>query len=103
MRRLSESSVRGWRTAKKKGAIKERKIAYSDIPPLSDKQLASMRRVGRPPLGERPRRLIAIRLDTYRQVISKWRKRFYEEGMAGLEERPRRGRPGFSPRRSDRD
>lgn len=32
------------------------------------------------------------------QIVSKWRKRFYEEGMAGLEERPRRGRPTvFSP------
>jgi transposase len=32
------------------------------------------------------------------QIVSKWRKRFFEEGMAGLEERPRRGRPTvFSP------
>jgi hypothetical protein len=46
---------------------------------------------------------IADRLDTRRQIISKWRKRFYEEGMSGLEERPRHGRPGFSPRRGDRD
>ena len=46
---------------------------------------------------------IAARLDTRRQIISKWRKRFYEEGLAGLEEKPRRGRPaGFSPRRRDR-
>ena len=46
---------------------------------------------------------IAARLDTRRQIISKWRKRFYEEGLPGLEERPRRGRPaGFSPRRRDR-
>lgn len=63
MKKLSVSSVRGWRTAKKKIAIKKQRIDYSDIPPLSDKQLASMRRVGRPPLGEEPRRLIAIRLD----------------------------------------
>lgn len=42
---------------------------------------------------------IAQRLDTPRQIVSKWRKRFFELGMAGLEERPRRGRPGvFSPR-----
>ena len=47
---------------------------------------------------------IAAILDTPRQIISKWRRRFYEEGLAGLEERPRRGRPaGFSPRRRDRD
>jgi uncharacterized protein (DUF4415 family) len=63
MKKLSDSSVRGWRTAKKRVAIKKRQIDYSDIPPLSDKQLASMRRVGRPPLGEEPRQLIAIRLD----------------------------------------
>jgi uncharacterized protein (DUF4415 family) len=55
--------VRGWRTAKKRGATKKQRIEYSDIPPLSNKQLASMRRVGRPPLGEEPRQLIAIRLD----------------------------------------
>jgi len=41
---------------------------------------------------------IASRLDLPRQVASKWRKRFYEEGMPGLAERPRRGRPAvFSP------
>ena len=41
---------------------------------------------------------IALRLDTRRQIVSKWRKRFFEEGLAGLEERPRRGRPpAFSP------
>jgi transposase-like protein len=36
---------------------------------------------------------IAHRLDTPREVVWKWRKRFLEEGLAGLEERPRRGRP----------
>jgi len=41
---------------------------------------------------------IARRLDTRREVVSKWRKRFFEERLAGLEERPRRGRPAvFSP------
>ncbi len=41
---------------------------------------------------------IALRLDTPRQVVSKWRKRFVLERLAGLEERPRRGRPAvFSP------
>lgn len=44
---------------------------------------------------------IAERLDSRREVVSKWRKRFYKRGLAGLEERPRRGRPPvFSP--SDR-
>jgi hypothetical protein len=37
---------------------------------------------------------IARRTDTRREVVWKWRKRFLAEGLAGLEERPRRGRPG---------
>ena len=42
---------------------------------------------------------IAQRLATPRQVVSKWRKRFFEQGIAGLEELHRQGRPGvFSPR-----
>jgi len=51
---------------------------------------------------------IGARLDTPRPIVSKWRKRFFRERLAGLEERPRRGRPsGFSPsgrraRESDR-
>jgi len=45
-----------------------------------------------------PNDQIASRLDLPRQVVSKWRKRFYEEGIAGLEDRPRAGRPAtFSP------
>ena len=42
---------------------------------------------------------IARRLDTAVQIVSKWRKRFFEEGLAGLAERSRTGRrPGFPPR-----
>ena len=43
---------------------------------------------------------IAARLDTPRQVVSKWRKRFYEQRLAGLDDLPRVGRPPtFPPRR----
>ena len=40
-----------------------RKIDFSDIPDSSPEQLRTMRRVGRPPLGDRTRQLIAIRVD----------------------------------------
>jgi transposase len=41
---------------------------------------------------------IAERLDLPRQVVSKWRKRFFHERLAGLQDRARRGRPRvFSP------
>jgi transposase len=43
---------------------------------------------------------IASRLDTPRQIVSKWRKRFFEKGFEGLLELPRSGRPArFSPLR----
>ena len=42
---------------------------------------------------------IAGRLDTRREVVSMWRKRFFEDRLAGLEERSRPGRPrSFPPR-----
>ena len=42
---------------------------------------------------------IAARLDTRREVVSQWRRRFFVERLAGLEERARPGRPrAFSPR-----
>ena len=40
---------------------------------------------------------IAQRLNCRREVVSQWRKRFFEQGMAGLEDRPRRGRPPTFP------
>ena len=41
---------------------------------------------------------IAARLSTRRDVVSEWRKRFFLERLAGLEERSRPGRPRtFSP------
>jgi len=40
---------------------------------------------------------IAARLNCRREVVSQWRKRFFEERLAGLEDRPRRGRPPTFP------
>jgi transposase len=42
--------------------------------------------------------VIGARLDVPRPIVSKWRHRFFRERLAGLEERPRGGRPSaFSP------
>ena len=47
---------------------------------------------------------IAARIDLPRQIVSKWRKRFFEERLPGLQERARHGRPPvFPPRRRRRD
>jgi hypothetical protein len=40
---------------------------------------------------------IAARLSCRREVVSQWRKRFFEQRLAGLEDRPRRGRPPTFP------
>ena len=63
MRKSIDSSARDRRVARSGRATRRRRIDFSDIPELSDRQLSKMRRVGRPPLGEEARKLIAIRLD----------------------------------------
>ncbi len=51
----------------------------------------------------RSNEVIAARLDTPRQIVSKWRKRFCTWRLPGLEEQPRGGRPArFSPQRRRR-
>lgn len=40
---------------------------------------------------------IARRLETAPRVVNRWRKRFFEERLAGLEDRERAGRPRRSP------
>ena len=40
---------------------------------------------------------IAARLDTRREVVSQWRKRFFTDRLAGLDERARPGRPRRLP------
>ena len=62
MARRSASSAHAARAAKK-GTPTRGKIDFSDIPERSDTQLRAMKRVGRPPIGDRARQLIAIRVD----------------------------------------
>lgn len=71
MAKASASSARGGRAAAS-GRRTARPIDFSDIPEASPGQLKTMRRIGRPPLGDKPRRLIAIRLDA--DVLEQFRK-----------------------------
>jgi hypothetical protein len=45
---------------------------------------------------------IARRLETAAEVVGRWRKRFFEERLAGLEDRERAGRPRRFPPGADR-
>ena len=79
MKKRRGSSARGARAVTSENGIKPRKIDYSDIPELSDRQLSAMRRVGRPTVGDEPRKLIAIRLDA--KVLGWLRKTAAKKGL----------------------
>ena len=78
-RRKLGSSAPGKRTAGNVKHMRDSQIDYSEIPELSDKQLKSMKRVGRPPLGEATKQLIALRLEP--QMIERLRSLADKEGI----------------------
>ena len=64
MAKASASSARGARAGRSaRPTRRRRRIDFSEIREASPAQLQARRRVGRPPLGVEPRRLIAIRID----------------------------------------
>src|SRR5437762_7847238 len=71
MPKRSGSSARAGRAAASARRTRQQ-IDFSDIPDSSGEQLKAMRRVGRPPLGDEPRQLIAIRVDA--GVLEQFRK-----------------------------
>ena len=79
MKKRRGSSARVARAVKNESGMKSKKIDFSDIPELTDRQLSSMRRVGRPTMGDEPRKLIAIRLDA--KVLSWLRKTAEKKGL----------------------
>ena len=70
--------MRAGRAGKREKRMKSKKIDFSDIPELSERQLSRLRRVGRPTVGDEPRKLIAIRLDA--KVLSWLRKTAEKKG-----------------------
>lgn len=58
-----ELSARGRRAVKSARNIPDAEIDFSDAPELTDDQLKTVKRVGRPTQGDEPKQLIAIRLD----------------------------------------
>jgi uncharacterized protein (DUF4415 family) len=79
MKKSHGSSARGVRAGRKEKGMKSKNINFSDIPELSDKQLSRLRRVGRPTVGDEPRKLIAIRLDA--KVLGWLRKTAEKKGV----------------------
>ncbi len=71
MSKRSASSARGGPAAVTALGTR-REIDCSDIPDSSPDQLRAMQRVGRPPIRERSRQLIAIRVDA--DVLDAFRK-----------------------------
>jgi hypothetical protein len=56
MKKKRGLSARDARAVKSEKSMRPKKINYSDIPELSDRQLFSMRRVGRPTVSDEPRK-----------------------------------------------
>lgn len=85
-------------TAEERAELTRRAVAYTD--PYYRVVRAKIALMAADGLANRE---IAVRLDTSRQVVHRWRKRFFERRLDGLDDEPRSGRPPvFSPQRGRR-
>lgn len=71
------TKVKGARIAR---AVKDSDIDYSDIPIFSSGQIAQFRKVGRPVVGETPRKAISIRIEE--GVLKKLKAKAKKQGVA---------------------
>ncbi len=78
MPKRSALSVRGGRAAVSARRT-SRGIDFSDIPNSSREQLKALKRVGRPPIGDEARQLIAIRVDP--RVLATFRREAKRRGV----------------------
>jgi FixJ family two-component response regulator len=67
--------------------------------PTAEQRQALHARIVLAAAGGEPNRRIAAGLGVVPNTVCKWRKRFAEQGLAGLADRPRSGRPPRFPRR----
>lgn len=58
---------------------KIKKIDFSDIPEIDSNQMSMMKRVGRPPLGETTKQLIALRIEP--RVVEELKELASKEGV----------------------
>ena len=65
--------------------------------PTAEQRQALRARIVLAAAGGQSNRRIAARLGVVPNTVCKWRKRFAEQGLAGLEDRPRSGRPPRFP------
>jgi len=89
-KKRSGSSAQGKRPAKNARHMSDSKIDFSDIPELSDAELESTRKVGRPKSGS-AKQLIAVRIApdllTDLRKLAKRRKKPYQTLMHELLEK----------------
>ncbi len=81
-------------TAEERRELEHRAACYT----LPFKQVQRARLVLHAAAGQTNRE-IARRLDMNEEVVGRWRRRFHQEGLEGLEDRARSGRPRRSPRK----